>query len=186
MLIEQAYIEIMEKLKNGERALMETNQILDLDLNQNLDKLFSLKSYKTSEIDSFNKILCVLTYQIKGNFKLGTKVLDIALSIENLPFETAIYCLNTLSKHVIEYCQLKGNKYPTELYEVLKKYLKSENAELLEWTLRTIDQIGMKSIVLKNEILNVRPHFFKGLNPHHKNSRAIIEMLEKRWSIFNE
>jgi len=66
--------------------------------------------------------------------------------------------------------------------EILRTFLNSNNHELVEWSLRTIDQIGPQGRLLQKEIAQNKMKLKSLINPRAKAITQLVEMFEKRWS----
>lgn len=167
------YLEIIEQLKKDIRPRMELSP-------DEVAELCNLWGQGLSE-EELKQVLCILdhTKNLHGEFApLIIKTLESDYSPEIL-----IYTLGSSQRHIIAKCGMDGERVPKEFVEALRKLLKHNDAEVLEWDLRIIEQIGSRGLILKNDVINAKPNFMGALNPHKKAARQIISMLEKRWKI---
>lgn len=175
MNIEDRYQQIIEKLKLGHRFLEPL-------ANENLQFLESemLKSLETEDWSSLEKILCVLDHTVTNSPALKNSIIKV-LDCNN--DESIIYGLNVAKKHVIEGNFKLGKRLEFDFMETLIKLLKHSNPEVVEWTVRTMEECGSQGIFFKKDLVALKP---KGIifNKHKKATKQIIEMLEKRWSHF--
>lgn len=171
MDIEQEYISIVNDLTLGKRALRKWND----------DQIyFLLKSWDDNSHD-LNQILCLIDHSQKPSLAFSSKI--ISSLKEEIDHDKIILLLSLAQKHILGHSFQMGERVPFDFLETLKILLKNDHPEVLEWTLRTIEQIGSQSIFLKEDVLNSRPRWKKFFNQHHKASSQIIELLEKRWKI---
>ena len=101
--------------------------------------------------------------------------------------ELIIYLLSVSRKHLIEKKFLEGNPIPKNFIKSLENLLEhyeNINPEVIEWTLRTIEQLGNQSLKLRETVLKIKPSWGSLFNQHKKSSKQIIELLEKRWAPF--
>lgn len=173
--LERHYLEVIEKLKKDQRPLI----VIDQDLQEELKRRWG-EGLERRDLISIQKVLCLLdnTQTYSDQFQeLFTRTLN---EIEDK--ETLIYLLGAAAKHMITSSQRKGERISYDWTMALERRLNADDFELLEWVLRTIDQYGAQSIRFKEAILKRRPGWFTVINPHKKNCREIIIMLERRWS----
>lgn len=166
---------VIEKLKKHERPLTKFTDEEFQQLNAIWTTLLEERKYEELPklyclLDNTQNFSNVFTQNIYQTFKL---VQDSELIIFNL---------SAASKHIISFHHKKGERVPFELIEVLKGLLSHKDPEVLEWALRTIEQLGSQAIFLKDDIINSKPGILSLFDKHRKASKQIIEMLEKRWS----
>lgn len=173
--LERHYLGVIEKLKKDQRPLI----VIDQELQDELKKRWS-EGLEKKDLISIQKVLCLLdnTQTYSDQFQdLFTRTLN---EIEDK--DTLIYLLGAAAKHMIISSQRKGERVSYDWTIALERKLNAEDFELLEWVLRTIDQYGAQSIRFKEAILKRKPGWLTVMNPHKKNCREIIIMLERRWS----
>ncbi|MFT6070494.1 MAG: hypothetical protein ACJAT2_003176 [Bacteriovoracaceae bacterium] len=171
MNIEKLYDEIIDDLKQGKRGLrkLTASQIEGLINNWNRDQL--------------KLILCILDHSIEDLVCFDEPLIKAIL--EETEPELLIFLLGAAQKHSIAARAKDGFPPSSDFLNALKYVLASpliKNPEVLEWTLRTIEQLGMKSILFKKQILELKPGLGSLFNQHKKSSRQLIEHLEKRWA----
>lgn len=175
MDIDKEFSAVIEKLKNNERPLLKYTQEQFEEINSIWTELL-----KDSNTDELIKVYCVLDNTQNYSNIFEKNIYDVFNS--SLSDQIFIYNLSASSKHIINYYHKKGERVPFTLLEELKKLLTHKNPEVLEWTLRTIEQLGSQAIFLKDDIINNKPGMLSLFDKHKKASKQIIEMLEKRWS----
>ena len=92
-----------------------------------------------------------------------------------------IFALGASWKHVVDRSTKTGERISPEFIETIRNLLSHPDPEVLEWTLRTVDQMGQQAMALKGDIMKIKIGWKRLF---HKNKRAsfqIIEMLLKRW-----
>jgi hypothetical protein len=171
MNIESLYNEIIEELKRGGRGLrkLSPDQIEGLIKNWNRDQL--------------KLILCILDHSIENLACFDESIIK-SLHEETEP-ELLIFLLGAAQKHSIAARAYDGFPPSSDFIKAIKYLLNSPHInkpEVLEWTLRIIEQMGMKSILFKKEIIKLRPGLGSLFNQHKKSSKQLIELLEKRWA----
>lgn len=173
--IDETYQETLGKLKNGIRPLILLNQEQIEICLQTWTKLLEEEAPE----ESFFPLLCVLDHAKSGSIKFTN---PIKKTFESRIEETLL--LHTLSashKVIIEECQRKGERIPGDFILSLKGPLDHSSAEVVEWTLRTIEALGHQSILLKEEVMKRRPGFSSLFNKHKKASQQLIDYLIDRW-----
>lgn len=96
--------------------------------------------------------------------------------------ELLVYLLSGAAKHIIEDSHKKGDRVSFDFLQVLEGTLQHKDGEVLEWTLRCIEQLGSQSIFFKKQVLARKPGFLQSFNKHNKTARELTAYLEKRWS----
>lgn len=168
---------VIEQLKADHRPMLTLDEEQLVSLSN--DWRHALLSADTQAL---TQVLCILDHTLSLSELFNDLILDSFRSIQ-AP-ETLIYVLSVSQKHVIDRCGRKGERVPHQFVMALKDLLNHDDPELLEWTLRTIDQLGQQSLLLKEDVLGRKPGILAIFNKHKNNSRMIIEMLEKRWSSY--
>lgn len=152
---------------------------IDQDLEEELHKNWS-KALEEGNHHEIKKVLCLLdnAQNTSGAFdELFSQSLE---EIEDP--EMIVLLLGSSSKHLIVHAQKDARAINPRFTQALISHLSSQNPEVLEWVLRTIEQYGAQSIRFKKEILKAKPGILAFMNPHKKNAKQIIELLEKRWN----
>jgi len=167
------YLEIIESLKRDIRPQVP---LTDAEVSE----LANLWEQGLSEED-LKEVLCILDHSKKLHREFSPLIIK-TLGEKHSP-EILVYTLAASQRHIIAKCGMDGVRVPREFVEALRKLLNHDNAEVLEWNLRIIEQLGIRSLILKDDVIRAKPKFFEALNPHKKAARQIITMLEKRWSI---
>ncbi|WP_372655026.1 hypothetical protein [Halobacteriovorax sp.] len=166
---------VIKKLQNDERPLTKYSEEEFQKLNSIWTELLEKKNF-----NDLPKVYCLLD-NTQNYSNIFTE--NIYQTFEQISDpELIVFNLSAASKHIIAYHHKKGERVPFELIEVLKGLLKNKDAEVLEWTLRTIEQLGSQAIFLKDDIIQSKPGILSLFDKHKKASKQIIEMLEKRWS----
>jgi hypothetical protein len=175
MNIEAEHKEILSALMADKRPRIELS-VTDID---NLNEQWTANLTSSNSSNSLLlKLLCIIDYSsnLLPNFTVNIiKTLETSASPDVL-----IHTLSIANKHIITYNQRKGNRVPIEFLNTLEKLLKNSDHEVVEWTLRTLEQIGMQSLILKSQILAIKPKILL-FNKHKKNIHEIISLLQQRW-----
>ncbi len=170
------YQQTLELLKAGKRPLLKFN---DQELEAMAQAWNELNQRQASEKEYF-PLLCLADHLTRSHESL---LAPLIFTLENRSEEDLlVYTLTASFKVVIEECLRKNERIPFSFLNALKSPLKHESWEVLEWTLRVIDQLGQQSILLKSETLQRKPGLLQKLNPKTKNVFELIQMLDKRWS----
>ena len=175
MNLEKEFNSTIEKLKNNERPLLKYTSIQFEELNNTWTNLLSNENY--SELF---KVFCLLD-NTQNYSDIFSENIFKTFDLTSDP-QVIIYNLSAASKHIIAYNHQLGNRAPHDLVMKLKELLSHRDPEVLEWTLRTIEQLGSQALFLKDDIIKSRPGILAIFDKHKKASKQIIEMLEKRWA----
>jgi hypothetical protein len=177
MELESRYSHIIAELKLGHRAL---TRLSDDELQEILRTLGDGLTHK--DFLHMEKALCVLEHSA-SLYPSAENVLVSYLN-SDLPDSILIFALNASRRHVIQGLFQRGQRLRFEYLEALKKLLHSRSPEVVEWTLRTIEECGNQGVYFLREFDKIKPAPWKWFNPHQRAVRELIEMLERRWSRF--
>lgn len=179
MDIEGQYQKILTDLEKGSRALIrfsteemeELTQIFETALNEN-------------NLEKLEKILCLVDHNAV-DYAPWEGIILKALN-KNLPPRLIVFALNCARKHIIQSHFKRGLRLKFDFLEILKKLLFSPSPEVVEWTLRTIEECGNQGVFFLQDFDKIKPPPWKWFNQHQRSIREIIAMLERRWSRFEK
>jgi tRNA uridine 5-carbamoylmethylation protein Kti12 len=175
MDLDKEFQNVISKLKNNERPQLKYSKDEFSKLNEEWTKRIN-----NEDFSQLFKLYCILdNTQNYSDIFCENIFKTFKLTSDS---QTIIYNLSAASKHIIAYNHQLGNRVPHELVEQLKELLSHKDPEVLEWTLRTIEQLGSQAIFLKGDIIKAKPGILSIFDKHKKASKQIIEMLEKRWA----
>ncbi len=179
MDIELEYQKIISEIKQGHRAL---TRFKEHDLEDLLDRLkLKLTEKNLGELE---KILCLMEHSAALYPTAGPILLEVLNS--DLPDNLLIFALNASRRHIILAQFQRGHRLNYDFLESLKKLLHSSSPEVVEWTLRTIEECGNQGVYFLREFDKIKPAPWKWFNAHQRAVREIITMLERRWSRFEK
>jgi hypothetical protein len=173
-LIEQVYKETIDKLKKDQRPLIKLDQEFENELYSNWST-----ALKDKDLFNIKKVLCLLdnSQNTSGAFEdLFSESLEVIDDSQMI-----ILILGSSSKHMITHPQKESRAVNERFTKAVLSQLSTQDPEVLEWVLRTLEQYGAQSIRFKKDILQVKPGLLSFTNQHRKNAKQIIELLEKRW-----
>lgn len=164
--------EIISTLSKGHRYLKP----LDENQREFLVKQLDAKS----EQEELKKTFCIIENTCDHCAEFETPLIHLLKEIEHK--ELLIHALNGARRHIITRRQKEGKRLEGNFLVALEKLLEHSDPEVLEWTLRTIDECGGQGIYFKSKLQKVLPSLFSiFFNKHKKNTHEIMTMLEKRW-----
>jgi hypothetical protein len=173
------YQKIISEIKQGHRAL---TRFKENDLEELLQKLkINLDDKNLIELE---KLLCLLEHSAALCLSAGPLLLEILNT--DLPDPLLIFALNASRRHIILAHFQRGHRLNFDFLETLKKLLYSSSPEVVEWTLRTIEECGNQGVYFLREFDKIKPAPWKWFNAHQRAVREIITMLERRWSRFEK
>lgn len=175
MDLEQTYKNIISDLQQGKRGLIKLEDSLIQALIDRWEKGLTR--------EKLHQTLCILDHST--NYSLDFTEYLVS-ELKNEPdSESLIFLLGAAQKHIITAAAMDGFPPNSDFMMTLKELLNSkatDNPEVLEWFLRTIEQTGMKSILFKEAVLKKKPGLGAMFNQHKKACKEIIELLERRWA----
>ncbi len=179
MDVEARYQKIISELKQGSRALMRFNR----------DEVSEISALFIQELDQKNdsrieQILCLMDHSAADHREWEPVILN-ALGRE-LPSNLIVFTLNCARKHILQARFKRGHRLEYNFLEALKRLLHSSSPEVVEWTLRTIEECGNQGVYFLSEFDKIKPAPWKWFNAHQRAVREIITMLERRWRRFEK
>jgi hypothetical protein len=179
MDIEGTYQKILSDLKNGSRALIRYSREEVSFIGNSFSASLTQKNFSHLEI-----ILCLMDHAAMDHPEWEGHLLE-ALS-KGLPDQLQIFTINCSRKHILAARFKRGHRLHFEYLEILKRLLYSPSPEVVEWTLRTIEECGNQGIYFLKDFDNIKPPPWKWFNPHQRAVRELIALLERRWSRFEK
>lgn len=173
MNLDQHYSDIMKSIEQGHRGLVRFNA----EETEELTRLLIAKS----ELD---KVLFLIQHSAMPNQEFETGILAVLNS--DFPDHLIIFSLNAARKHILQARFNKGHRLEYEFLETLKRLLHHKNPEIVEWTLRTIEECGNQGVYFLREFDKIKPAPWKWFNAHQRAVRELIELLERRWRRFEK
>ena len=179
MDIESLYQKIMQQLSLGHRGLQKFNaselEELEIELENSL---------KSRDLLLLEKTLCLIEHSSNNHPKFEASLI-LALN-SDLPDPLIVFSLNAARKHIIQARFQRGLRLEFDFLESLKKLLHARSPEVVEWTLRTIEECSNQGVYFLGEFDKIKPPPWKWFNAHHRAVREIITLLERRWSRFEK
>lgn len=172
---DEIYAELLARLQKDERPHLELPENV-------LNQIKNLWQYSLQNQDNqaINSIMCVLDYS-RHTYDLFDELFYQTLE-SNLSSPTLVFTLGASWKHMLGRWSRSGDRISMRYIEILRVFLNSKNEELVEWALRTIDQIGPQGRLLQKEISQNKMKLKSLINPRAKAITQLVEMFEKRWS----
>jgi hypothetical protein len=179
MDIESLYQKTISSLEQGSRALIRYSP-------QEIDELTQLfeSALLANDQTNLEKILCLVDHNAVDHSPWEKPILE-ALN-KDLPPRLMVFALNCARKHIIQARFKRGTRLQFDFLETLKKLLFSPSPEVVEWTLRTIEECGNQGVFFLRDFDKIKPPPWKWFNQHQRSVREIIAMLERRWSRFEK
>lgn len=174
--IQEKYRETLDLLKEGKRPLIKLSDEEAEVLSQKWSELNESQAHE----DEYLPLLCIADHLTHSHPSLVDPLL-YGLKNRKEP-NLLVYLLTASMKVIVLDCEQRGNRFPFPFLEALKEPLKHDNWEVIQWTLRVVDQLGDQSIYLKPDVLAKRPGLLSRVNPHARVVLELIDYLEKRWN----
>ena len=179
MNIQEQYQKVITSLAQGSRALVRYSSEEKEELSLRFDQELKNKNTETLE-----QILCLVDHSATDDSRFEPMILS-ALG-QPLPPRLLIFTLNCARKHIIQARFKRGQRLDFDFLDALQKLLLSTSPEVVEWTLRSIDECGNQGVFFLQYFDKIKPPPWKWFNPHNRAVREIITMLERRWSRFEK
>lgn len=179
MDLQDRYQKIMKGIEQGHRGLTR----FTADETRELENLLS--EYRTKkQVTELEQVLCLIEHSSMPHHGFEADLLLILTS--DLPDHIIIFALNAARKHILQARFNKGNRLEFDFLEALKRLLHHGNPEVVEWTLRTIEECGNQGVYFLAEFDKIRPAPWKWFNAHQRAVRELITLLERRWRRFEK
>ncbi len=179
MNLHERYQAIMIGIEQGHRGLTRFSSEENEEINSLLQKTREEKNLQDLE-----KVLCLIDHSMMPHQGFEKELLSVLNS--DLPDHLIIFALNAARKHIIQARFNKGNRLEYDFLETMKRLLHSKNPEVVEWTLRTIEECGGQGVYFLREFDKIRPGPWKWFNAHQRAVRELITLLERRWRRFEK
>jgi hypothetical protein len=180
--VEELFKHVLNELKRGHRPrlkLTKDQMTAYTNLWQSLDDQLSVDNNEQSYKEKLTPLLGILDHAINSSDDLASLFISSLKRIKDP--ELLVYLLSGTLKHAIEEKQKRGDRADQQTLSALETTLNHSSPEVLEWSLRCIEQLGSQSLYFKKNIMARKPSFLKQFNKHNKAARQIIEFLERRW-----
>ena len=177
MDIQARYQKIMHELELGHRGLERFSKDEMEWLEQEFEKLLT-----TPDQEKLEKVLCLIDHSSSNNPKFEKSLIKVLNS--DLPDHLLVFALNASRKHIVAARFQRGLRLEFDFLDALKKLLYSPSPEVVEWTLRTIEECSNQGVYFLREFDNIKPPPWKWFNAHQRAVREIITLLERRWRRF--
>ena len=177
--IDQEYSKVIEEIKKGYRALVRYKEDDLQELTLILDQKLAAR-----DLLAIEKILCILEHS--AGLYLKAELILLKVLNSDLPDNIIVFALNGARRHIIQAQFQRGHRLKFDFLETLKKLLHSPSPEVVEWTLRTIEECGNQGVYFLREFDRIKPAPWKWFNAHQRAVRELITMLERRWSKFEK
>ena len=175
--VQKLYQQILQGIVGEKRPLIPLNP-------EEARELFVMlgTSLDQKQWERVKKVLCVLghTHSYQEIFE---GPLCKILNRQDPPHSIKIFALTASTRHVIQRRNQLSQSLPPYYLEAVGSLLTTKSAELKEWVLRTIDEMGYQGKTLAPPVLKNRPRSWHMFNLHHRNSHDIIEWLVKKWGL---
>jgi hypothetical protein len=179
MDLEARYLKILAELDKGHRGLERFSEDEVKEIQSKIGSALKKKNF--SELE---KYLCLIDHSASNLPQLEDDL--ILLLNSDLPTHIKIFTLDASRKHIINSRVQRGQRLTFEFLEALKNNLYSKDPELVEWTLRTIEESGNQGVYFLRDFDKIRPAPWRWFNAHQRAVVEIITMLERRWRRFEK
>lgn len=100
----------------------------------------------------------------------------------SLPPEQIVDLLDGVRKHVIQARLKDGDRLDHSILQPLENLLRNPHPEVIEWTLRTIEECGPQGVYFKSHLPRLRPSVFSLWRAQNRTILELVTLLERRWS----
>lgn len=176
--LEQLYRSIIDSLQAGGRGLVNLNSSQQKEI---VDLWQELSRQDFEDTETFKKLLCLLDHTSRPLVPMAELFAQDLIKIKDNP--TLVLALGSALRQVIEASGALGRPLPGEFLISLKTLLQTRNdPEVFEWILRNLEELGPKSIIVKDEVLKRRPGLSRFWSRRQRHCFGLIQLLTHRWS----
>lgn len=176
--LDSTYQQILERLKLGERALVE----IDRELIAELPLLWE-DALEREDLDQLKKVLCLVDRS--QEFIHGLAPLYERTLRERSESEILVFALGSVDRQLLTAYARLGERPPGSFMMCLDELLSRPlPRDVFEWVLRTLESMGPQSIMFKEKVLAQRPGVTRWFRAQDKQITFLIELLEQRWRSF--
>jgi hypothetical protein len=179
MNIEERYQKIMEGVEQGHRGLTRFTALETEELEKSLHTASVQKNPEKLE-----KLLFLIEHSSMPHQAFEKDILTVLNS--DVPDHLIVFALNAARKHILQARFNKGKRLEFDFLETLKRLLHHPKPEVVEWTLRTIEECGNQGVYFLAEFDKIKPGPWKWFNAHQRAVRELITLLERRWRRFEK
>ncbi|HXH73492.1 MAG TPA: hypothetical protein VNJ08_00905 [Bacteriovoracaceae bacterium] len=177
MDIEACYQKVLLEISKEHRALIRFSR-------DEMDYLLQGLPKNIGNHTELEKILCLIDHSAIPHLPFEDALIQCLNA--DLPSHLIVFTLDCSRKHIIQARGQRGQRLSYEFLEALKKKLHSRAPEVVEWTLRTIEECGSQGVYFLREFDKIKPPPWKWFSVHQRAVREIIAMLERRWGQFEK
>ena len=174
MIIERTFKDIQDKLKANHRAFVQGSDELKAEIINFLDQ-------GNYDREKLAQIMCILERLQNPETRDFEAKLFKLLKDKTLGNDQIIFVLNAIRNISINARQRTGERLPLEFFEALRPLFKTKSMEVMEWLLRTLEETGSQSVILKGEVENIRLKFWNIFSSHGRNVGGLINFLQNKW-----
>ena len=167
----RAYAEIKASLQAGGRGLrrLSADEIMALE-----------QSLKSTDPLIRHQAIMVAAHNSHSERDLEPTLIELMRS--TLSAEDLVWLLNAARRHIIQGRLKDGDRLTHEFLEALKTLLHHKSGQVVEWTLRTVDECSAQGIVFRPELAKIKPSLWSIWNAQNRTILDLVTYLERKWS----
>ncbi len=188
-IIDEIYQNSIKNLSNEARVHVQiTEAKIDMIIAEFTNLIEDSKISLNEKKELIKKYLFILSHANMTSKKTHPSLLKSFDYLKDLKLDADffVFLLSAIQKQFIDHQSRSGDKIPMELFTRLKELLNHTNAEVLEWTLRTIEALGPQSLMFEKELAQLKPSILKLFNEHQQNAFKIIDVIKNNWIRFKK
>jgi hypothetical protein len=163
------YEDIISKLKAGRRPIIQLEKEI---IDQIKSAILNPQGTETK------KALCLMGHSRAAIPELAPLLIELLKP--TTPKEILIFTLEVTHKHIIADHFRQGIKLPQSYLTALKNLFETNDWELREWLLRTVEASGSSAKYFRAEIESIKPNLLSVFNVHARYCVEIMQLLESR------
>lgn len=176
--VQERYLEIISRLKAGKRAIFKATESEMACFHSELET-----AIKDQNANAIEELFCILSNTQQKDLRFEESLLVYLSKPESLSTDQIIMALSVVRKHIIEAKQINGMRQDIKLLQILEKLLYSPEPEVVEWSLRLIEEMGSQAAYFKRHFVKIMPGLIT-FNKHKKNIKELVFILDNRFKNF--
>jgi len=169
MDLEARYQVVLQELAKGARGLQRYSPEEVAQLREALQTSVSL-----------TPTLCLVTHAAYPERSFEPILLE--LMQKPLSSSEMVYVLNAARKHIMQARFKEGLRLDLDFLERLRSLLRNSDPEVIEWTLRTVEECGSQGVLLSKDVAAVRPKVFSLWRAQNRTILELVTLLQRRWN----
>lgn len=172
------YQALIKKLKAGQRAIFKASpEEIALYLSE------LAQANQSKDETKLEQLFCLLSNTQQKDLRFEEEIQKILADFKHYSPDLIIKALSAARKHILEARFIQGDRLKGDFLILLEPLLYHSSPEVVEWTLRLVEEMGTQAIFFKKHFAKIMPGLLT-FNKHKKNIKELIFMIDSRYKNF--